>query len=604
MRIIRAIAPTWLLEEDPTQKRVHEGVYTDDEINNLNSLGYNIYFLPNHPTMYEGGTVDGFQIDTFQYVFVDMDLKEGVYKTKEDFYNKVLDFPIQPTIVNDSGNGIHVYWMVDDLDAHSYLRLQRRLMRYFKTDEAVCKIYQLMRLEGTVNTKNKDDLKICETLLAVENIYTCEELDKVLPPITLEDERYCEQHYNKTYRINTNDQKVDEKIPLKFAQLLDSNTEVKDIWCGNIDDRSKGDFRLGHIMFASGFTKDEAASVLVNSAKALQRAPLHRINYAQNIVDKIWTFEITANKEALTLSNSVKDILLKSGNDPERLRGERFPCWKYLDNTENGFRLGHVLGFVAGSGVGKTAVCLNMFKGFVQFNPNYEHFFVSLEQSRDEIALRWKKLCGNDTQLHDKVHIIDNWNEDGTFRDLNLKTIKDYILKFQQVTGKKAGCVVIDHIGVLSGKGSDLEVLIQICKEMKPFAKETNTLLIMQSQAPREKAGIGDLELDKDAAYGTSKFENFVDYLVSMWQPLKRCYNEGAPTVTALKFCKIRHKNQKVDVIQEDTPYKLLFDPETETLRELTQDEDTAFTFFLNKATNKRKLDKKTDLVQYSSMKS
>ena len=147
------------------------------------------------------------------------------------------------------------------------------------------------------------------------------------------------------------------------------------------------------------------------------------------------------------------------------------------------------------------------------------------------------------------------------------------------------------------------EGIKKLCKEMKAFAAQTNTLLIMQSQTSREKAGIGDLELNKDAAFGTSIFENFCDFLITIWQPVKRMYQEGAPTVTAFKFCKIRHKKQNKDVIKEDTCYKLIFDPNNEKLRELTEEEDKAFKFFLAKCTNKRKNDRKTELVDYKPIK-
>jgi hypothetical protein len=138
---------------------------------------------------------------------------------------------------------------------------------------------------------------------------------------------------------------------------------------------------------------------------------------------------------------------------------------------------------------------------------------------------------------------------------------------------------------------------------MKAFAVETNTLLVMQSQTSREKAGIGDLELDKDAAYGTVFFESYCDYLVTLWQPLKRCHSDKeCPTVTAFKFCKIRHRKAKRDIIQEDVPYYLFFDSESEKLRELTQLEETGFKYFLAQATNKRKADRKTEILSYQSV--
>ena len=125
----------------------------------------------------------------------------------------------------------------------------------------------------------------------------------------------------------------------------------------------------------------------------------------------------------------------------------------------------------------------------------------------------------------------------------------------------------------------------------------------MQSQSSREKAGIGDLELNKDAAYGTVYFESYCDYLITLWQPLKRCHSEEAcPTVTAFKYCKIRHKKGKLDVIQEDVPYYMAFDPITERMQDMTQDQETSFNYFLPKATNKRKSDRKTELLSYKSV--
>lgn len=600
MRIYRCILPDWAAS--PDKPKVFEGQFDDEIIDGLNGLGYNIYYLPNHPSLYDDSiTLDGSSVDTFNYVFVDMDLKDGTYPSKEVFIERLKEYSLKPQSIIDSGNGIHAYWKLTDLDAISYLKFQRRLTRFFKTDEAVGKIFQLMRHPGTLNTKLQDNKKECKILESNEIIHTSEDMDNSLPSLNAKDEAYCIQHYNKTYKIQ-DEVKVNDKIPLKFAQLLKSSQEVKNIWSGNLDDRSKGDYRLGHIMFASGFSKEDALSVLVNSAKALGRGESHRVSYATNIVDKIWTFELAEDKNALTLSNSVEDILKRH---QASIKGTRFACWRWIDATLHGFRLGQVIGLVAGSGVGKTAMALNMFEGFVQNNPDYDHFFVCLEQPANEIADRWKTMCGDNTKLHGKVHIISNYNEDNSFRHLSLNEIKDYILKFQQVTGKKVGCVVIDHIGALQkkGKNGENQDLMDICHAMKAFAIQTNTMLVMQSQAPREKAGIGDLELNKDAAYGTVYFESYCDYLVAIWQPLKRCHSEqGCPTVTAFKFCKIRHKKSGFDDIQEDVSYKLYFDSSTEHMLELTQDQEKAFDFFNAKATNKRKADRKTDIVSYTSI--
>ncbi len=597
--IYRLIAPKWSNLKPP----VLEGYFTTNQIKQYNAQSYNVYYLPNTVSNYQNGTtVDGTMIDTWSWVFIDCDLKDGIYKSKDEFLEFIGEIGIHPTKVVDSGGGIHVYWRVQGLDAKSYMRFQRRLCRLFNTDETVYTIYQLMRYPGTINTKNKDAPVPCELLLETDVVYTAEELDKLLPTITVKDEQDCVNHYNMTYNIETNVSIISDTLPPKFGKLIKDNHEAKELFASISDDRSKADYRLGHLMFANGFTRDEALSVLVNSVKALQRAPKHRQSYAINIVDKIWTYELTENKDGLDLSMSVKEILQRSGTT---LKGMPFRCHKRIDNTEHGFRLGQVVGLVAGSGVGKTAFALNMFRWFAQENPDYHHFFVPLEQPANEIADRWRTMSSNDTSLHEKVHVISNYDESGNFRHLSFDEIKDYIKKFQEVKNIKVGCVVIDHIGALKKKGKDGENqdLMDICHSMKAFAVQTNTLLVMQSQSSREKAGTGDLELNKDAAYGTVYFESYCDYLVTLWQPLKRCHNEqSCPTVTAFKFCKIRHKNTKKDLIQEDVPYYLYFNSNTELLEDLTQDQKTSFNYFLPKATNKRKADRKTELVTYQSV--
>ena len=598
MTVFRLIPAKWT-----KGLKVLEGQFDDTSIKHYNRIGYNIYFLPNYPTNYvPNTTVTGSDVDNFEWVFCDCDIKDGVYKTKDEFIDAILASDLTPTKIIDSGNGVHVYWKVSSLDAKSYMRLQRRLCRFFKTDETVYTIFQLMRYPGTINTKNKDAQVPCELVYEGTATYTAEELDKLLPPITQSDEQACVEHYDMTYNLSQ-DLEISDKLPPKFGKLISENHEAKELFATHSDDRSKADYRLGHIMFGNGFTRDEALSVLVNSIKALTRAPKHRQSYAVNIVDKIWTYELAEDKDGLDLSMSVKEMLQR--NPSETLKGMPFRCNKRIDNTEHGYRLGQVLGLVAGSGVGKTAFALNMFRWFAQENPDYHHFFVPLEQPAHEIADRWRTMSGKDTSLHDKVHIISNYAEDGTFRHLSFDEIKEYILKFQKAKNIKVGCVVIDHIGALKKKGKDGENqdLMDICHSMKAFAVQTNTFLVMQSQSSREKAGSGDLELNKDAAYGTVYFESYCDYLVTLWQPLKRMHSEpSCPTVTAFKFCKIRHKKARKDIIQEDVPYYLHFDSNTELLEDLTQDQITSFDYFLKQATSRRKADRKTEILKYQSV--
>lgn len=604
--IYRFIPPKWLKDKlFPV-----EGYYTFEEALAFNEQGYNVFSFPNYPSQasYEAIPVkdngekarflNGTDVDTFEYVFADMDLKEGIW-TKDSFIAEVLNFQLLPTRIVDSGNGIHAYWRVVDLDPMTFLRLNRRICRRFKSDEAVSTLNQLMRVANTINTKNPDDYKLAEVIWDESSIeYTSEMLHNALPPIQLEDEEYCKHHYDQTYNSEEIASHINEEIPVKFMQLVKTNKEMSDLFYRTHKDRSKADFRLGHLMLANNFTKEEAIAVLMNTSKASERTKHHRYTYASNIVDKIWLFEkgTEEQKKDVKLSRSVKEILEQSKNAPQKTR---FKCHKLIDATDHGFRLSEVMGFVGGSGNGKTTCSMNFFKWFAEENPEYIHVFASLEMPDVEIAERWANMVQGDDYLNDKVHILGNYNEDGTYRNLALKDIQEYIIGLEKTTGKKVGCVIIDHIGVLKqekSRGGEYDGLVGVCMGLKSFAIATNTFLIIQSQTSRAKNGIGDIELDLDAAFGTSNFEWYCDYVMTMWQPLKRVYDRASNmTVMAYKLAKIRKKNVKKDLIKADKVYSMMFDPDTELLRAPTSDEYKQIDHWSKIASQLRNKDKKKE---------
>jgi hypothetical protein len=569
--VYRLIAAEWAKEKG-VQPGVLEGEFDFNKLLEYNEKGYNCYFLPNYPSKYDKSKpVSGKDIDIFKFIFVDMDLKDGVYKSKEHFIEKLKEF-LPPTIVIDSGNGVHVYWEVTDLDGMSYLRLQRRLIRHFNTDDSLATLYQLMRVPDTLNVKLLDSIKQCEVIHQdAEAKYVCEEIDKALPKITVEDEAYCKDHYEKTHNPEAFYGKIDEEIPAKFINLMNKNEEIKKLFMGPVKDRSAADFRLGHLLFANGLTQEEATSVLLHTAKASERSKVHRYNYAINIVEKVWKEATSSTPTAL--DTGVMEILRRNKEAPQ---GIRIKCDSKIDATYSGFRLTEVLGIVGKEGNGKTTWALNIFKWFIENSPEYIHVFVSLEQPDHEIAERLVKIFNGDMSKSQKIHILGNYNADGTYRNLSFVNIRDYVQNLEKITGQKVGCVVIDYLDIIKkeNKGDERHGLIGVCSYMKTFAITTNTFLIMLSQSARGKGGIGDVELDIDSAYGTSKFEAYCDYMMTTWQPLKRLYDLApSMTVTAFKMCKIRKFNIKKDNIKKDCVYTLMFDQETEQYRKLTDKE-------------------------------
>lgn len=610
--LYRLILPEWAKQNGWNPKAlppVIEADLTEDELREYNLKGYNCYAIINTSSAFKPGLKDengrpiyleGKEIDIFTHCFADFDLKDNTYPSKEAFVEFLNQQTLKPSAVIDSGNGIHVYWYIKDLDAQSYVRLQRRISRFYKTDDKVCTIYRLMRVPNTYNTKDQDNFKWCSVLSSDDAIeYTCEDMDKALPPILPEDEEYCVNHYNQTYKLSSMDINVSDVIPLKFQTLMTENTEVAKLFFGPVKDRSAADFRLAHLLKTKDFSKEEGMAVLLNTGKAISRSKIHRFNYANNIVEKVWGFEDKKEEVLTTFAKSVEDILKAETKD----RGARIQGHPMFDAHYKGYRLGEIIGLIGGSGIGKSTFSLNMFKWFVERNPDLIHVFVSLEEPEENIARKWAQICDGNTNLYSKVKIIGNRDEDNLTKRYSVWQLRDQIFNIEKIFKQKVGCVVIDHIGVLDQTGVDGKAyrekgLERVCADMQAFTQSTNTFLIMLSQTSRSKAGIGDIELDKDAAFGTVFFESYCDYVITTWQPLKRVYKEApSMTVNAFKYCKIRSKTMGRDHIYEDQVYGMMFDPETSNLRQLTSEEEKGYTFWIKQAVNRRNNDKKKDIT-------
>ena len=80
----RLIKPDWATElAGPSTL---EGEFEVDFVKEKNTEGYNVYFFPNHNSYpLDKKFLSGKDIDHFTKVFVDMDLKDGKYASKEEF---------------------------------------------------------------------------------------------------------------------------------------------------------------------------------------------------------------------------------------------------------------------------------------------------------------------------------------------------------------------------------------------------------------------------------------------------------------------------------------------------------------------------------------
>lgn len=298
--------------------------------------------------------------------------------------------------------------------------------------------------------------------------------------------------------------------------------------------------------------------------------------------------------------------------------GERIQGPVFWDSTERGWRKGEVLGLIAGSGTGKSSVSLFMIKNIIEQNNNDDlHFFFSLEMPARVVVERWLKLVGTDSKLSNRLIVVDNKTSSDrlTWQHL-VRFVNDTCSK----ANKKPGCVVLDHFMAISDKidttiepNFDVSTDInsgrgkiksintkEMCRIMHVVAEHLNCFLIVQNQSTKERAGQGDSPLGINAAYGAAQFEWFSDYIMTVWQPLKRVADKTYLTCSAWQYCKIREKGPRDDV-KEYVRHHLHFDVEYGRYRIMNDLEEIEFNKMIQLANEHRKADDKKENNSYKS---
>lgn len=568
------------VKEIPCKPKTIEGCLTEDEVKQLNAIGYNAYWFPNHPAtnVYESGIkyLSGKMIDVFNYVFVDMDSKEGIY-TVDEFIDVLAKFPIKPTMTVKSGHGVHAYWRMANLSREEYIMTQFALLRAFKTDDSVWTVLQLMRVPDSLNTKEVNNFRQTEIVKEVSTGQVYNNIGvfpKEIFNLSDEDKTKAQNHINKLLgiaEVNIIEDVDLTKLPDSFIRLMQQKPIVKRLFedpVGTHGDRSGADMKLTNILFSSKISKKDAMVVIANTQKAISKGA-YRLDYAASTIDKAYVDRV--ENKFMTVGQK-----LKMGVQDKPKEYVRGPF--YFDCLIKKWSKKQILGLVGGSGIGKTAVTLNIIRAMIEnnFEANDDVFvFFSLEMPESEIMERWIELVGENSPLADRLYVIGNEDENDNPRNIGLQEVYEYCTDIKTQTGKEIGCVAIDHIGIIGkhidtrkkytfgieseqGAGwSDIRTLslASLCTQLKTLAKMLNTFVIPLTQTTKDK-GVGYTPLGKDAAYGVSQYENIVDYMITLWQPLQLIQEMTETRFLGWQYAKIRHMH-KDDPIKANS-YKLL----------------------------------------------
>jgi hypothetical protein len=611
----RLIKPDWGKPDKIPGPSVIEGDDFDPEfLKSKNEEGYNVYYFPN----YNSQTIDhpflrGSDVDVFTACFVDMDLKDGIYASCEEFVDLLMNDPVKPNRIVLSGNGVHAYWLLADLNTLDYLEIQLRLIQKYQTDESIWTVLQLMRLPGFYNTKKEDNFKYVEELNISEDLYNIEDLKSILPDLSINNKRKLEMHLQKLNGIDELESLGEDiPIPEKFLQLLEKSRKVQELWSAETGDRSEADYEIAAILYDKDYEKSEALAVILNTNKALSKGP-HRKSYAVNVVTAAYM-----NKAKFSVPSAAEKI--QKGILTKESKGRLLKGPSYIDGMNHGWRTSEVLGLIGSPSAGKTSLTLDLFYNMIKNNPQDDDIFIffSLEMEDYKIIEAWTKLTFDAPHLAERFYVVSNEDEEGNARYLNLQDVHCYIKDISKSTGKRVKAVAIDHVGLINksidikrkpdfnlskrddlGFGNNRTISDrELTKFIKSMAKELDCFIVLQSQTTKTKADAGDVALGLNAAYGIAQFEWDMDYVVTIWQPLRRVRNKTELAITAFQYAKNRYVHKK-DRIKVSEPMVLHIDLDNGRYRGLTSGEFEEFIVLNKEANVLRKLEEKKESGGY-----
>lgn len=269
---------------------------------------------------------------------------------------------------------------------------------------------------------------------------------------------------------------------------------------------------------------------------------------------------------------------------------------KKIDCLQRPWHRGDMTGILAGSGIGKTSYSLYILKHILLNNPKGIVAFISLEMTADEIAEKWEKMTVNCPEISDRFFIVENYDSEGRCRELNVQSIKYELKKIKEVINETMIAYVLDHLHEISIEGS-VKDYNPVCRELKNMTVELDTHGFILSQTTKGK-GVGDIPVPKDGCYGTSRYENLMTNILTIFQPLLRVQREADLPILGWQYAKIRYKN-KGDKVRENMNYLLYFEYDTENLRELTKQEKADFAMYYEKVLELRQNEEKFKSYQF-----
>jgi hypothetical protein len=154
-----------------------------DRVDHFNRRGYSVYYgLTTKKRALPHVRARSSERDTLTLgcLWCEVDLKGGVYATHEDIYRALCDFVEPPTVIINSGGGLHALWRITPVtvtkENHAFIKeILRGLALTIKGDTSVAETARVFRLPGTINTKSERNGARCELIDLLPGEYSLED---------------------------------------------------------------------------------------------------------------------------------------------------------------------------------------------------------------------------------------------------------------------------------------------------------------------------------------------------------------------------------------------------------------------------------------------
>lgn len=219
-------------------------------------------------------------IDLSSVLWLDVDIKSveaATPKEAKEFILQLLDekIPFSPSIIVDSGNGFHVYFLLDQpYDSKQVSSICARMEKHIGIADHCHDASRIMRMPGSVNRKDPKKLKRTrfvrwenvrysldqfEDLPAIETIHSSLHMQKIELPTLYNLEPFPESELRE--RIKKDKRLLDKLNTESINEYLDTfaSSSMRD------KTRSGRDFHITCQLLKEGFTPEEITRIFIST---------------------------------------------------------------------------------------------------------------------------------------------------------------------------------------------------------------------------------------------------------------------------------------------------------------------------------------------------